>query len=95
MLGIAGTTRGDDRNGNTVAHRVDQLQIKSQLGPVPVDTIQQDFSCTQLFADLSQGDRVQVPAFSATLDGALVPAVLLAVGARDGRLDHLVPDRIR
>ena len=44
MFNASGAARGYDRNGNSPPDGIDQLNIKTGIGAVPVDAVEQYFS---------------------------------------------------
>ena len=52
VLHLAGTTGGNDRDGDVVADVVDQLDVKAAVGAVLINAVQQDLSGTQLLTGL-------------------------------------------
>ncbi len=95
MFHLAGTAGSNDRNGNRRCNGIDQFDVKSQIGTVAIDAVEQYFPGAQFFADLCQGDRIQIATFPPALDGALVPALLFTTGSRNGCFYNLMPDRFR
>jgi len=75
VVGTARPTGGNNRDGHRRTHRVDQFQVKTRVGAVLINAIQQNLPSSQLLADLGQGDRVHRSSLATALDGALVPAV--------------------
>jgi hypothetical protein len=47
MLGRACPGRGDHGNGHRTSHLPDQFMIKSAIGFIRVNTVEEDFSCLQ------------------------------------------------
>jgi len=91
----AGAGRGNNRDAHRGSHGVDQFDVKARIGAVTIDTVEQDLSGTQLFADPGQGDRVQIPPLAAAFDGALIPAVALTAGPGLGRFNDSMLDLVR
>ena len=73
----------------------DQPQIEAQAGAVPVDGVEQDLPSAQILAGPGQLHRVDVAPLTPALDGALVPAPALTVGARLGTLEAVVAGLLR
>jgi hypothetical protein len=44
VLDPPGPAGGDHRDGHRLAHRLDQLQVESEPGAVPVDAVEQDLT---------------------------------------------------
>ena len=55
MVRTTGSAGGDNGNRDRALDRVDQLDVESEPGAVSIDTVQQDFTCPQLFAGPGQG----------------------------------------
>ena len=75
MVCTTGSAGGDNGNRDRLLDRIDQLDVESEPGAVSIDTVQQDFTCPQIFAGPGQGYGVQVPSFPSALYSALVPAI--------------------
>jgi hypothetical protein len=48
--------------------------IKAAVGPIPVNTVEEDFACTQQLTGLGQLQGVDITSIMAAFDGALIPA---------------------
>ena len=78
----SGTAGSDDRNGNHRGNGIDQFDVKTHVGAVAVNAVEQYFPGAQFFTDLGQGNGIQVPPLPAAFDCALLPAIRLTAGTR-------------
>ena len=53
---------------------VNQLNVKAAIGTVSINAVQENFTGAQLLTGLYQLDCVDVSAFTAAFDSALIPA---------------------
>jgi hypothetical protein len=54
---------------------IDQLDVKTGIGAVLINAVEENFPGTELFTGLSQLQGVHVTSFSAAFHGALIPAI--------------------
>ena len=90
MSRVSRTTARNDGDFDCILYIVDEIKIETAVASVLVDAVQQDLSGAHDFYRLDELSYIEVATLTSTLDGALVPAVLLAVGARCRRLDGVV-----
>ncbi|KAJ0165294.1 hypothetical protein CTA2_11724 [Colletotrichum tanaceti] len=87
----AGRDDGDADGGLDLA---DELEVEAAVGAVAVDAVEQDLAGAHGLDGLRELDDVHVARLAAALDGAGVPAVLLALGAGRPGPDDVVPRRV-
>ena len=58
---------------------LDQFNIKTAIGAVLINAVEQNFTGTQLLTGLYQLDGVDVSSFTAAFYGALIPAEKVAI----------------
>jgi hypothetical protein len=75
VLYTPGTAGGNHRDGDCFTDMLNQLYVKTAIGTVLINAVQQDLTGTQLLTRLYQLDCVDVSSFAAAFDGALIPAV--------------------
>mmetsp|Transcript_7877 Transcript_7877/g.26155 ORF Transcript_7877/g.26155 Transcript_7877/m.26155 type:complete len:311 (+) Transcript_7877:66-998(+) len=88
--GRAGAGGGDDGDAHRCGHELDEFEVEAVPLPILVDAVEEDFAGAERFDGFGELERANVAPFAPAGDGALVPAVPLAVGPWGGRLHRLV-----
>lgn len=95
MARVACAAARDDRDLDGGLDVVDELEVEAAVAAVLVDAVQQDLSGAHGLDGLDELPHVKVAALASALDGALVPAVFLAVGPGRRCLDGVVRCGVR
>eukprot|EP00754_Rhynchopus_humris_P016289 Rhum_TRINITY_DN14506_c20_g1::Rhum_TRINITY_DN14506_c20_g1_i1::g.95513::m.95513 len=89
VVGVACARGGNHRDRDVRLHVAHKSRLEALVLPVVVDAVEQDLAGAELLRRLRKRARGEVDGFAASLRGALVPALRLAVRARGQRLERL------
>ena len=78
MLNLAGNAGGNDRDGARVSDMFNQLNVKTAIGTILINAVQEYRTVTEFLTRLYQLLGGDVASFTTALDGALIPYLLVA-----------------
>ncbi|KAJ2976376.1 hypothetical protein NUW58_g8101 [Xylaria curta] len=90
VAGIAGAAGRDDGDAHGGLDLGDELEVEAVVGAVAVDAVEQELAGAHGLDGLGELDDVEVAGLAAALDGAGVPAVVLAAGAGEAGAQGVV-----